>query len=313
MTEPDRAKRFSAAVERLLAGESAAAAPGEAGDLLELAQALAAHDTRAYSQVEPSLRRQLLSRQKGLPPMLTRHPTLLRLSRLLAALALTASLALIILAVPPVRTLAQAVIRRIGNFVITSEPSDAEQYVATITSGTPTPTPDPHLAACTDCAAVVSGRLTPAEASAKAGFPVYAPAYVPAGYWLSSRDVLTTTATTTAYASYRMELDPPLHAGLQMAGIIAIGQTLAREGTPLWEKGVGDVPVVEVTVHGQPGVWLEQIPVIPFQAESSAWDYERWNQLIWAEAGYSFMLQTNMPVEYLPLEEMLKIAASLAP
>jgi hypothetical protein len=49
----------------------------------------------------------------------------------------------------------------------------------------------------------VAGRLTPAQAGAQAGFPVYTLGYVPAGYTLSSRDVLATAATTTASTSYR--------------------------------------------------------------------------------------------------------------
>ncbi len=67
------------------------------------------------------------------------------------------------------------------------------------------------------------------------------------------------------------------------------------------------------TVRGQPGVWLEQIPILPFQNQKGEWDYARWNQLVWIEDGYNFMLQTNMPSDILTLDELLKIAASLAP
>ncbi len=230
--------------------------------------------------------------------------------------ATTATLLILILLVtttPQGRALAQAIIYRIGNFVITNESSEAEKYVATLQSDIPTPTVDPNRV-CTDCSEpVVAGRLTIAQASVKAGFPVYEPKYIPVGYQLSARDVLMTGSSITADASYRIELDPPLHDGLQMAGIIALGQTLVSRDAQPWEKGVGNVPIVDVNVRGQPGVWLEQIPVIPFQNQQGEWNYERWNQLVWAEGGYTFMLQTNMPSDMLSLNELLKVAESLAP
>jgi hypothetical protein len=215
----------------------------------------------------------------------------------------------IITITPQGRAWARGVIHQIGNFVITNEPSDAEKYVATLQSGTPTSTANPDW----NPELVVSGLLTVSQASTKAGFPVYGPLYIPDGYQLSSRDVLFSDSSTTVDTSFRIELDPPLHDGLQMAGIIAISQTLVNESAQPWGKGVGDTPIVEVTVRGQPGIWLEQIPVTPFQDQNGQWDYERWNQLIWSEAGYTFMIQTNIPSDMLPLAELLKIAKSLTP
>jgi hypothetical protein len=215
----------------------------------------------------------------------------------------------IVAATPQGRAWARGIFHQIGNFVITDEPSDAEKYVATLQSGTPTSTANPDW----NPELVVSGLLTVSQASTKAGFLVYGPLYIPDGYQMSSRDVFISDSSTTVDTSFRIELDPPLHDGLQMAGIIAITQTLVSGNTQPWEKGVGDVPIVDVTVRGQPGVWLEQIPVTPFQNQEGQWDYARWNQLIWAEAGYTFMIQTNMPSDRLPLAELLKIAESLAP
>jgi hypothetical protein len=215
----------------------------------------------------------------------------------------------IVAATPQGRAWARGIIHQIGNFVITDEPSDAEKYVATLQSGTPTSTANPDW----NPELVVSGLLTVSQASTKAGFPVYGPVYIPDGYLLSSRDVLFSDSSTTVDTSFRIELDPPLHDGLQMAGIIAISQTLVDGSAQPWGKGVGDTPIVEVAVREQPGIWLEQIPVTPFQDQNGQWDYERWNQLIWSEAGYTFMIQTNMPSDMLPLAELLKIAKSLTP
>lgn len=319
MTEQDKANRFNAAVDQLLAGGqvSPTEQPGDPA-LLDLAQQIFSHDTRPYSLVERPLRQTLLQRLgerkelfnlKGSKPMKPFSPRP-HYRALIAALASVAILLLVTLTIPPVRALAQQVIHQIGSFAISNAPSDAEQYVATLESGTPTPTPYPNGDAPEE---MIAGMLTAAQASDKAGFPVYAAAYLPAGYQLYIRDVLTTTQSTTSDTAYRIELDPPLHNGAQMAGIIAIGQSLIASGAPAWEKGIGDTPLVDVTVHGQPGVWLEQVPVYPFQNDQGEWDYARWNQLIWAEAGYTFMIQTNMPSDLLPLVELLKIAESLRP
>lgn len=317
MTEQEKVNRFNAAVEQLLAdGQVAPESKLSDQALLELAQQLAAHDTRPHSKVEQMTRQMLLQRvgereelpiPKGSKLMKTFFPRP-RYRALSVSLALIAILVLVTLTVKPVRALAQEIIRQIGNFALSNAPTDAEQYVATFESGAPTPTIDLQRVISEE---QIAGRLTVAQASAKAGFPVYDAGYVPVGYQLASRDVLTSTQSTNIDVSYRMELDPPLHNGQQMAGIIAVEQILVYNGTQAWDKAVGDTPLIDVTVRGQPGVWLEQVPVIPFQNEQGEWDYARWNQLIWVEAGYTFTIQTNMPSDLLPLDELLKIAESL--
>jgi hypothetical protein len=86
-----------------------------------------------------------------------------------------------------------------------------------------------------------------------------------------------------------------------------------KENADPWTMEIGDNPIVDVTVRGQDGIWLEQIPVYPFQNEQGEWEYTRWNQLIWSENDFTFVLQTNMPSDVLPLDEILKIAESLKP
>lgn len=223
-----------------------------------------------------------------------------------------AALALVLLIVftPQGRVLAQDVILRIGNFTISNEPTEAEKHAATLESDTPTSTPDPNRA-CDECGTVP--LLTVAQASLKADFPVYTPEYIPDGYQATTRDVSVSEGVTTVDTSYHIELDPPLHAGQQMRGIISINQTRFNNNASPWQRGVGNVPIVDVMVRGQPGIWLEQIPVTPFQDENGEWDYARWNQLMWVEAGYNFWIQTNMPADMLPLSELLKVAESLAP
>jgi len=98
-----------------------------------------------------------------------------------------------------------------------------------------------------------------------------------------------------------------------MSGIIAIDQTLMKENADPWIMEIGENSIVDVTVRGQDGVWLEQIPIYPFQNEQGEWDYARWNQLIWSENGFNFVIQTNMPSDLLTLDDLLKIAESLKP
>ena len=313
--EKESILQFNIAVDKILEGQPIGSTSSlvEDQELLKVAGKLAAHSTTTMNEVETFLRQHLLERiserkrNREAPKRFTlRQP---------ATIVLVVLTLLIIgtLTIPPVRAFAQDVLNRIGNFIFTNQPSDAEIYVATMQSGTPTPTVDPSQV-CTNCQQVFeSESLSITEASQKAGFPVFAASYIPDGYQSNASDVLFTGQTITVDTSYRMELDLPLYDGLQTAGIIAIEQTLLHDNANPWVSGIGDIPLVEVTIHGERGVWIEQIPVYPYQDEQGKWDYARWNQLIWEEDGYNFVLQTNMPSDQLSMEEMLKIAESLRP
>ena len=327
MTEQEWINDFNEDIDQLLSNGTAerSEAPELYQKMLRLSQSLAHTDTRSKSQIEVSLRKRLLDRlnngiqktqaTKSGRDMIDVHQNrTLRVRRTFAIMLSVISLFTVLtLTVPPVRAFAQDLIRRVGNFIFINEPTDAEQYVATIQSGTPTPTMDPNWV-CTDCPeSQIVGLLTVQEASSKAGYSVYAISYVPEGYSLSSRDVLHTEQSTTVDTSFRMELNPPLHNGEMMSGIIAIDQTQMKENADPWIMEIGENPIVDVTVRGQDGVCLEQIPIYPFQNEQGEWDYARWNQLIWSENGFNFVIQTNMPSDLLPLDDLLKIAESLKP
>lgn len=276
---------------------------------LLIANRLSTFSSAALSHDQLTIRKHLIEKVGIKPRSLQASP---RFS-FVSALAICLLLALFSLAIPPVRTFAQNIIQSIGNFLFVDEPTDAENYVATVQSGIPTPTPDPTIIAKITPQFYETKLLSSADASAKAGFTVYTTGYMPEGYTLNTRDVLFTGQTITSDTSYRKELDPPLHDGMQFSAIIALEQTLTNEDTDPWIMGLGDIPVVEVSLRGVKGGWIEQIPIYPFQNENGEWDYARWNQLIWAENGFTFVLQTNLPADMLPLEEMMKIAESLQP
>ncbi len=276
-------------------------------DATNLAAVLAAHDPSKKSRVEASLRKEMLDRIDN------RNASIHRPMRWQYAVLAVIAVLCALFTIPSVRAVAQDIIRVIGDVIVSNAPTDAEEYVAALQSGTPTSTPDPSIQPCEDCGEQVVGLYSLDEVSQMAVFRAYAPEYIPEGYWLATRDIFDRSGPIMVTTDYRMELDPPLHDGLQMAGIIALQQIFDASGTYSWEMNVGDVPVVNVSVNSQPGVWLEQIPVIPVEDENGQWDYERWNRLIWEADGFTFIIQTNMPSDLLPLEEVIRIAESLQP
>jgi len=276
-------------------------------DATNLAAVLAAHDPSKKSRVEASLRKEMLDRIDN------RNASIHRPMRWQYAVLAVIAVLCALFTIPSVRAVAQDIIRVIGDVIVSNAPTDAEEYVAALQSGTPTSTPDPSIQPCEDCGEQVVGLYSLDEVSQMAVFRAYAPEYIPEGYWLATRDIFDRSGSMMVTTDYRMELDPPLHDGLQMAGIIALQQIFDASGTYSWEMNVGDVPVVNVSVNSQPGVWLEQIPVIPVEDENGQWDYERWNRLIWEADGFTFIIQTNMPSDLLPLEEVIRIAESLQP
>jgi len=311
MNEKELIRRFNDDVNKIQARQATSEVDisDDYAGMIKIASYLSNFSSAPLSKTHLLLRQGLLKKIENMTQRVLGRP---RLS-FVTILGIFGLLALFSLAIPPVRTFAQDILQGIGNFFFVNQPSDAENYVATMQSGTPTLTPDPAIVAKITPQFFETKLLTVAEASKKAGYPVYSFDYIPGGYTLSTRDVLFTGQTITSDTSYRMELDPPLNEGLQFAAIIALEQTLTNDNTDPWITGISKSKVVEVTVREVEGVWIEQIPIYPFQNENGEWDYARWNQLIWSEDGFTFVLQTNLPTEMLPLEEMLKIVTSLKP
>jgi hypothetical protein len=287
-------------------------------ELQSLAKLLQEDNPAEKSQVKTTLKQTLLDRQHAHmdgKPKIVSQPAKPFISPKLrwgvSAILVLMVVFLLMTSVPEVKAFADGFITRIGNLIFKEGPTDAQVYVATMQSGTPTATFDPNKK-CTDCPTPqVVGLLSVAEASDQAGYPVLEAQTIPQGYQISGRDVLFTGKTITVDTSYDMELDPPLRDGEQMSAILSITQTRFLDENEPWQRNVGDVPVVDVTVRGNPGVWLEQIPIYPFKNESGDWQYAYWNQLIWSENGFTFVLQTNLPSSMLSLSELQMIADSM--
>ena len=140
MTDQKLIDSFSTDIEKLLiSGQSEPViASDEYSEMLLLAQKLAAFDTRHKSCVEKSLRMELLARINNdvTFPVKAFYNKPLRLRQSwLVLFVLAVILALAVITLPPVRVLAQELIQRIGSYMITNKPSEAEIYIATQQSG----------------------------------------------------------------------------------------------------------------------------------------------------------------------------------
>ena len=219
-------------------------------------------------------------------PMLT--PTQPPRWRRLALALGTASLALVLTlaAMPPARAWATTVLRQIGVLQLVEEASprtEAPDTSEPLPTGTPIPADRP-------------ARLTTVEqVAAEAGFQPLQPATLPEGYTLTELGVM-------EYIDDSLRPDGLgtfLHYTPAASEAFLDVQQSRFYGDAPREVAIGDVPVVDVTVRGVPGVWLAGLPGVH--------PGERLNMLLWWEDGFAFALQSNV----LGLEEVLPIAESL--
>jgi uncharacterized protein DUF4367 len=125
-----------------------------------------------------------------------------------------------------------------------------------------------------------------AAASQLAGFTVLAPSYLPDGYTAGDQPGAWTVSHEPdgVLASIKYE-------NQAADGILVINEQIYhQQGAP---NTVERPEIQDVTVHGQPGVWM------PDNGGKSV--------LAWDENGITYMIVTNT----LPKDEMLKVAESL--
>lgn len=217
------------------------------------------------------------------------------LTTLAASLALIAAL---FLALPPLRSFAQEIIRKIGTITITNEPNPAETRLNELLSGTPTPTPDFNQ----ETWSYVLQEKTGAELAAAAGYPVYLPDYIPEGYEVIARQAIgSADAATSAFTLYRR---------VETSDFLQVRQTPSTGNSiDEWTLQAGTTPVVDVTVRGLPGVWLEDYPITVTKDVQEGWTLLGQNLLLWEEAGFTFVIASQK----LPLDDLLHVAESLTP
>jgi hypothetical protein len=183
---------------------------------------------------------------------------------------------------PPARAFAGSIIQHIGGYGFTTDPA---QVVPVDKSGQGLVGVDKtQTSVSVQVVGKVPSAQSAAEASRLAGFRVLAPTYLPAGY-----------ISMSAW-----------YVGEQANGrIVTTGYRSGNHFFMLNEWQAGNSPsenyardtIVDVSVRGQPGVWLPSPP----GGEGGK------NALVWAENGITYSLISDT----LGLDEMEKVAEGL--
>ncbi len=206
--------------------------------------------------------------------------------------ALALALLVVALLTPPGRALAQSILQ-FGLFLFTHEPTVAERNMI----ATP---------AAEDIFTLDTEYVDLASASAKAGFTVYYPAFVPAGY-VSTIEIVRSPSGTVESVDVMFELG-------KNGKMLFFTQRPwdYPAGTPPINFGTGDATPQDVTVAGNKGIWLENIVWGETYDENGKSLPVRYNMLIWQKTdpdGHTFQFWLQSEAR-LPLDVMLRIAES---
>ncbi len=128
-----------------------------------------------------------------------------------------------------------------------------------------------------------------ADLAATSDYTPYAPDALPDDFYLMERYAAPVNGVKTIVSDYRL-----LVPGWFLDFYTSTGEQLVLSqiaSTDLQSLGLGDAPLVDVTIQGQPGVWIEQWAVSAWYVWPDQARYERANTLIWESGGYTFLLQ----------------------
>lgn len=257
------------------------------GELLGVAQSLSTADFSHDSRI----RQPLYTRLRATAYARASHPAYWQ-RRLLTAAFTLIIVAAVVFTVPPLRTLAQEVIKRLQTLTLTNAPS----YVETLLTATPTDDPaNPP---------VYQMDITLKEAIAQAGFTPLLPTYLPAGYAPASQ--------TASANQIRLEFQPANRNRTDCCAVLSLTQISnpPSDSTPF---PMGDVPIEDVIVRGVPGLWVEDSRTGMTPDENGQLQIMPTSILTWEADGYLFWMssydsQTNQP---LSKTEMMKVANAL--
>ncbi|MEQ8674505.1 MAG: DUF4367 domain-containing protein [Aggregatilineales bacterium] len=288
--------RFNHRIDALIQGESPLPINDNDKELLEIAKQLAQTDLSAESKRLVSIRQDILS--GSTTPIHNRHLSKNNRFRLVyASVASIVLFMLIVLTVPPLRHLAQDIIGRFGNLIITDAPTQYELA----RNGTPTSTPRPRPTGTPPGESFIS--LTYNEIDALLDFPIYIPQYIPDGFnFCCYGGNFFGETPNHALAFYSRQ------AGYH-DDMLNIRQQLPDESSDLIEFAVGDAVIEEVAVNGNAGLWVGEALVGQRWTPSGEQSYVTYNFLYWEQDGYVFSIQSDV----LSQEEILRIAESMVP
>lgn len=288
--------------------------------MIETARLLVHHDMSSESQIQKTLRRELLVRisnqrrewsfkEKGNYPMKTR-------SKLLAFVGVLATILLTAAALPPVRAFAQEIINQMGPFVVIAQdiPFDVTpaDFTPTPLPGGPTGRPTTHSQAPTDGSGYTSNEPTPVspdpnvqiitgeEALARFNFKMLTPSYVPEGFTLINAPNNNVVFVGPGYINSSMVYTTVDDAYL------GIGQSTfdQKDKIPFY---VGEVDVTQIKVRGKEAIFVKNAMMMTVLDANGQNITLPVNYLMWEEDGLFFMMQTSK----LTQDEVIKIAESL--
>lgn len=302
--DPQVVERFNQELDHLLStGELPAEARQDTlhNEMLSIANVLATAKLETLSKGRISLRNRLLSNEA--PPA---HRPKSRAMKVAPVLALGLALLIIVFAVsPPLRSWAQEVLARVGTLIITDAPTYAEQTLPILQTATPVYSERQELES-----------LSQEEATRRAGFTVLVPRALPK----KEEDMYKPSWGTSWETTWDIF---EISNGVVVRGIydrwyeVRILQLkLPDEQTE--EFPIGDADVLEVTVRGQTGYWIEEAATTIIGGGGSifhgmkdiVWQLGYNNILTWEEDGIVYLMLAD---DELPLGELLTIAESLAP
>lgn len=290
MDEKQKAIEFTLRLDEMLqTGSVADPQITELDHLLNTAHKLSMADFSSQSSIRQSLYARLSNSARP-----KAQPSLSTAQRKMAAFAFSI---LILLAVsftfPPVRTLAQEIIKRLQSLTLTNAPSLFEPYL------TATPTLDPQNPPFTPL------NLSLDQAIAKAGFTPLVPTYLPAGYTLTHRDA--------NVGQINSEFEPAGVDPSKCCVIFAIRQLQLAEKNYASQYPVGDVPILDVTVRGKHGLWVQNAQIGMTPDANGKMQIMPANLLTWEEDNFLFWLTSYDALTNTPLsqEEMMRVANAL--
>ncbi len=227
-------------------------------------------------------------------PMKTSSP----LRRFVPGIALLALILTLVFSAS-VRAYAQEIFTQIGQWLISDEPTYAEQFETQINLETPTvhSTADPIPLEWQ-----APPLLTLAEATAEAGFPVFEMTALPENLQLVARFVTLPdeenpfTRVTTTYHSSTANL--------------VLSQTSYLPDASPQTLPIGESPTQPITVQEVSGLWIEALRLSTYVDDNNQVAPQFANLLIWEKDGFEFWLQSTPG---LPQADMLAIANAIEP
>lgn len=287
MNDTQKALNFSTQVDDLLENRSTSENSSENADLLTVAQTLAITDFSHESRIKQSLYARLRANRAHS----TRSHYWQR--RLVTATFSIVVLMAVVFTVPPLRALAQEVIKRLQTLTLTNDPSLFEPHL-----NKPVPTFDPANPP------IQLLTISLEQVIAKAGFTPLLPTYLPAGYSLTTQDA--------SINQIRLEFQPADRNPSDCCAVLGLSQSRSRpsDSAPF---PVGDVPIEDVTVRGVAGLWVQNSHTGMTPDENGDLQIMPTSILTWEADGYLFWMssydsQTNLPLSQ---AEMMKVANGL--